>query len=159
MVLAGASAGFLVWNWPPAKIFMGDVGSGFLGFVFGVLAIASAKERPWLLWPWLILLSVFIVDSTLTLMRRLIHRGAVVRGALQPRLSTRRPAVGQPFESDVDGCGSQRGLAVPACVGSVCLASGRTSVRRGCPGSVGLHGISLWRRAGYIRHRSCVLRS
>ena len=72
LVLAGASAGFLVWNWPPAKIFMGDVGSGFLGFVFGVLAISSAKERPWLLWPWLILLSVFIVDSTLTLMRRLI---------------------------------------------------------------------------------------
>ena len=71
LALAGASAGFLVWNWPPAKIFMGDVGSGFLGFVFGVLAIASAKERPWLLWPWLILLSVFIVDSTVTLIRRL----------------------------------------------------------------------------------------
>jgi len=71
LALAGASAGFLVWNWPPAKIFMGDVGSGFLGFVFGVLAISSAKERPWLLWPWLILLSVFIVDSTVTLIRRL----------------------------------------------------------------------------------------
>jgi Fuc2NAc and GlcNAc transferase len=70
--LMGASAGFLVWNWPPAKIFMGDVGSGFLGFVFGVLAIASARDRPWLLWPWLILLSVFIVDSTLTLLRRLV---------------------------------------------------------------------------------------
>jgi Fuc2NAc and GlcNAc transferase len=72
LALAGASAGFLVWNWSPAKIFMGDVGSGFLGFVFGVLAISSAKERPWLLWPWLILLSVFIVDSTLTLVRRLV---------------------------------------------------------------------------------------
>jgi Fuc2NAc and GlcNAc transferase len=73
LALAGASAGFLVWNWPPAKIFMGDVGSGFLGFVFGVLAIASAKERPLLSWPWLILLSVFIVDSTVTLIRRLIR--------------------------------------------------------------------------------------
>jgi Fuc2NAc and GlcNAc transferase len=72
LALAGASAGFLVWNWPPAKMFMGDVGSGFLGFVFGVLAISSAKERPWLLWPWLILLSVFIVDSTVTLIRRSI---------------------------------------------------------------------------------------
>jgi Fuc2NAc and GlcNAc transferase len=72
MALTAASAGFLVWNWPPAKIFMGDAGSGFLGFVFGVLAIASAKEKPWLLWPWLILLSVFIVDSMLTLLRRLI---------------------------------------------------------------------------------------
>jgi Fuc2NAc and GlcNAc transferase len=72
LALAAASAGFLMWNWSPAKIFMGDVGSGFLGFVFGVLAISSAKERPWLLWPWLILLSVFIVDSTLTLLRRLV---------------------------------------------------------------------------------------
>jgi Fuc2NAc and GlcNAc transferase len=51
---------------------MGDVGSGFLGFVFGVLAIASAKERPWMLWPWLILLSIFIVDSIVTLLRRLL---------------------------------------------------------------------------------------
>jgi Fuc2NAc and GlcNAc transferase len=72
IVLAASSAGFLVWNWPPAKIFLGDVGSGFLGFVFGVLAISSAKERLWLLWPWLILLSIFIVDSMLTLARRLI---------------------------------------------------------------------------------------
>ena len=72
LVLAAASAGFLVWNWPPARIFMGDVGSGFLGFVFGVLAIASAKEQPWTLWPWLILLSIFIVDSIVTLLRRLL---------------------------------------------------------------------------------------
>ena len=72
LVLAAASAGFLVWNWPPARIFMGDVGSGFLGFVFGVLAIASSKERPWMLWPWLILLSIFIVDSIVTLLRRLL---------------------------------------------------------------------------------------
>ena len=70
LVLAAASAGFLVWNWPSAKIFMGDVGSGFLGFVFGILAISTAKERPWLLWPWLILLSVFVVDATVTLLRR-----------------------------------------------------------------------------------------
>jgi FlaA1/EpsC-like NDP-sugar epimerase/UDP-N-acetylmuramyl pentapeptide phosphotransferase/UDP-N-acetylglucosamine-1-phosphate transferase len=71
-VLAGASAGFLVWNWPPAKIFMGDAGSGFLGFVFGVLILSSAKEQPSLLWPWLILLSAFLVDSTWTLLRRLV---------------------------------------------------------------------------------------
>jgi Fuc2NAc and GlcNAc transferase len=72
MALAAASAGFLVWNWPPAKIFMGDVGSGFLGFVFGLFALSSYQERPSLLWTWLILLSVFVVDSTLTLIRRLV---------------------------------------------------------------------------------------
>ena len=73
MALAAASAGFLVWNWPPAKIFMGDVGSGFLGFVFGLFALSSYRERPSLLWIWLILLSVFVVDSTLTLIRRLLR--------------------------------------------------------------------------------------
>ena len=72
LALAGASAGFLVWNLSPARVFMGDVGSGFIGLAFGVLAISSAKERPWLLWPWLILLSVFVVDSTLTVIRRLV---------------------------------------------------------------------------------------
>lgn len=69
-ILGAAAAGFLVWNWPPARIFMGDVGSGFTGFVFGVLTIASAKEQPQLLWAWLILLSVFIVDATVTLVKR-----------------------------------------------------------------------------------------
>ncbi len=73
LVLAFASAGFLVWNWPPAKIFLGDVGSGFLGFIFGVLIIACARRQPSLLWTWLILMGVFIVDATLTLMRRIIR--------------------------------------------------------------------------------------
>jgi Fuc2NAc and GlcNAc transferase len=73
LLLAFASAGFLVWNWPPAKIFMGDVGSGFLGFVFGVLIIAGAKGQPPLVWPWLILMGAFVVDATITLIRRLIR--------------------------------------------------------------------------------------
>src|SRR5215469_7537140 len=42
VIVAAASAGFLAWNWPPARIFMGDVGSGYLGYTIGVLAIASA---------------------------------------------------------------------------------------------------------------------
>lgn len=73
-VLAATVAGFLVWNWPPAKIFMGDAGSGFLGYVLGLLAIASARDRPWMLWVWVILLGVFIVDATVTLLRRAIAR-------------------------------------------------------------------------------------
>jgi Fuc2NAc and GlcNAc transferase len=71
-VLAAASSGFLVWNWPPARIFMGDAGSGFLGFVLGVFALSSARMQPSLLWPWLILLSAFIVDSTVTLITRMV---------------------------------------------------------------------------------------
>ncbi|MEW5715688.1 glycosyltransferase family 4 protein [Pseudomonas sp. SB113] len=68
--LAMAVAGFLFWNFPPARIFMGDAGSGFLGVVLGVLSIQAAWASPEFLWCWLILLGVFIVDATFTLARR-----------------------------------------------------------------------------------------
>lgn len=73
-MLAAASLGFLVWNWPPAKIFLGDAGSGFLGFSLGVLAMFSSRAGTAFLWPWLILLAVFVVDSTVTLLRRVLSQ-------------------------------------------------------------------------------------
>jgi len=72
LVVAAGSLGFLIWNWPPAKIFMGDVGSGYLGFVIAVLAIAATRQNPAALWTWLILTALFVVDATVTLVRRLI---------------------------------------------------------------------------------------
>jgi len=69
-LLMMASAGFLFWNFPPAKIFMGDAGSGFLGMVLGFIALKSAHISPDFFWSWLILLGVFIVDATWTLLRR-----------------------------------------------------------------------------------------
>ena len=73
-LLAGASLGFLAWNWPPAKIFMGDVGSGFLGFALGGVALLVHRETGLNLWVPTILLAVFVTDATLTLVRR-IGRG------------------------------------------------------------------------------------
>ncbi|WP_447793403.1 MraY family glycosyltransferase [Pseudomonas farris] len=73
LILAGAVAGFLYWNFPPAKIFMGDAGSGFLGIILGVLVLQAAWVEPELMWSWLILLGVFIVDATWTLIRRLVR--------------------------------------------------------------------------------------
>lgn len=70
-LLAAATAGFLIWNWPPAKIFLGDVGSGLLGFVFAVLAIASANQHMISITNWIILLGVFIFDATFTLIHRI----------------------------------------------------------------------------------------
>lgn len=70
--IAAASAGFLLHNWPPARIFMGDAGSAFLGFLLGVLpAYASADPRVpaaavLALWP-------FIFDAAFTLGRRLLR--------------------------------------------------------------------------------------
>lgn len=73
LLLAAAVIGFLVWNFPPAKIFMGDAGSGFLGIVLGVLSLQAAWISSQLLMAWLILLGVFIVDATVTLIRRLVR--------------------------------------------------------------------------------------
>lgn len=73
VVFGAAGVGFLLWNWPPAKIFMGDVGSGYLGFVIGVLALTAARANPSALWVWLILGAVFFVDATVTLVRRLLR--------------------------------------------------------------------------------------
>ncbi len=76
-LLAAAAAGFLVWNLPPARIFMGDVGSGFLGLMLGAISLQAAVERPILLWCWLVLLGVFVVDATVTLVRRMLRREQV----------------------------------------------------------------------------------
>lgn len=73
LLLAAAVAGFLCWNFPPARIFMGDAGSGFLGIALGVLSLQAAWVEAQLLWSWLILLGVFVVDATFTLLRRLLR--------------------------------------------------------------------------------------
>lgn len=73
LLLAAAVLGFLAWNWPPARIFMGDVGSAYLGFVLGVMALATSADGLLNLWVWLILLAVFIADASLTLLRRLLR--------------------------------------------------------------------------------------
>ena len=71
-LLAAGCIGFLVFNWPPARIFMGDVGSAFLGFVIAAMSIAAAAAAAAPIWTTLILAGVFIVDATITLFARLL---------------------------------------------------------------------------------------
>lgn len=73
VLLAACGAGFLVWNWPPATIFMGDAGSGFIGFALAVFALWTGHGAGMGLWPWLILAGIFLVDATWTLVRRIAH--------------------------------------------------------------------------------------
>lgn len=73
LLLSFTVAGFLYWNFPPAKIFMGDAGSGFLGVTLGILSLQAAWVSPALLWVWVILMGVFVVDATFTLVRRLVR--------------------------------------------------------------------------------------
>jgi len=72
--LAFATLGFLVWNWPPARIFMGDVGSGFLGFTLATFVLRMSHDHLVAVAICLILGGVFFVDASVTLIRR-IARG------------------------------------------------------------------------------------
>jgi Fuc2NAc and GlcNAc transferase len=74
LVAGAACLGFLRWNWPPAAIFMGDIGSGYLGYVIAAIAINSAATSALNIYVWLILGGVFVVDATMTLGRRLLRR-------------------------------------------------------------------------------------
>jgi UDP-N-acetylmuramyl pentapeptide phosphotransferase/UDP-N-acetylglucosamine-1-phosphate transferase len=72
LFLAATSTGFLIHNWWPAKIFMGDVGSAFLGFTFAFMALAALRHTPQvalvgglLLWP-------FLFDTVFTMVRRFL---------------------------------------------------------------------------------------
>ena len=71
-IFASANLGFLFLNWPPAKIFMGDIGSGFLGFVLGLFILIYSQETAVFLVVGLMLFSVFITDATYTLLTRVL---------------------------------------------------------------------------------------
>jgi Fuc2NAc and GlcNAc transferase len=73
VLLLGSVAGFLFWNFPSARIFMGDAGSGFLGYVLGLFCLQAASISSESFWAWVILLGVFVVDSTVALFRRLLR--------------------------------------------------------------------------------------
>ncbi len=85
LVLAGACLGFLIWNWQPAKIFMGDVGSGFLGFMAGTLCFVLGSIDPL---GALILNGPFLFDATMTLIQR-IRRGKSLTQAHRDHLYQR----------------------------------------------------------------------
>jgi Fuc2NAc and GlcNAc transferase len=73
LITAASVLGFLFWNFPPARIFMGDAGSGFLGLILALLSLHAGWQSAELFWGWLIVLGVFIVDATYTLLRRLLR--------------------------------------------------------------------------------------
>jgi Fuc2NAc and GlcNAc transferase len=75
--LAAATFGFLPLNWPPARIFMGDAGSTYLGFVIAALALLTIAWGWLSLSQWAILGAAFVTDATVTLTRRLLLREKV----------------------------------------------------------------------------------
>lgn len=71
-LMAACVFGFLLWNFPKAKIFMGDACSGFLGLTLGILALIALKENLALFCAWIICMGVFVVDATYTLIKRVL---------------------------------------------------------------------------------------
>ena len=71
LLVAASAAGFLVWNWPPAKIFLGDAGSGVIGYLVAAIAIGSENRRSVPLLAFAIVSGLFVADATVTLIRRL----------------------------------------------------------------------------------------
>lgn len=67
---SAAVVGFLAWNWPPARIFMGDVGSGFLGFVLAAMGLLELEAAKFSVWVLVLLPGLFLADATVTLVRR-----------------------------------------------------------------------------------------
>jgi len=74
VLLASSSLGFLFHNWPPARIFMGDVGSAFIGFTLAVLPVMAVQRNPRFMFAGILLVWPFILDTSFTLVRRLIHK-------------------------------------------------------------------------------------
>jgi len=77
ILISASLMGFLVLNWSPAKVFMGDVGSVFLGAVLVIVIGLSSLVDILLLYSWLILMGVFIVDATYTLAYRFFSKNNV----------------------------------------------------------------------------------
>jgi Fuc2NAc and GlcNAc transferase len=74
LLLVASISGFIIINWSPARLFMGDVGSYFLGFIIAMLAVLTVREQLISPLSWLVLTALFWVDASYTLLNRL-HKG------------------------------------------------------------------------------------
>jgi len=77
VLFAASSLGFLFYNWPPARIFMGDVGSAFIGFTLAVLPVIATQRNPRLMVAGTLFVWPFICDTTFTLVRRMINKESI----------------------------------------------------------------------------------
>lgn len=119
LLLAAASSGFLLHNWHPAKVFMGDAGSGFFGFLFAALPLLMPDPNGASLWAYAILLMwTFLADTSLTLLRRL-SRGENVLSAHRSHLYQRLVLAGQSHSRVAL---VYAGLAVLGAIAAVALA-------------------------------------
>ncbi|MCE5232349.1 MAG: glycosyl transferase family 4 [Mizugakiibacter sp.] len=148
LVTTAASLGFLLFNRPPARIFMGDVGSGALGLWLAALIGMTAARYPDLLWAGLILVSAFAVDATLTLLDR-IARGRAWYTAHREHLYQWLVRSGRTHAQADRRYAAWNLLAVaPAAAAAAAFPRGAAAV---CIGFYGLSGL-----AWMIGKRACI---
>lgn len=103
LTVASATLGFTVANFPPARLFMGDMGATMLGFTAGVMIIAGSARGDFPLWAGLAVFSPFLVDASMTLLKRVArgerltaaHRGHYYQRLVRAGLSHRRTVLGE----------------------------------------------------------------
>jgi len=119
LCIAAASAAFLVFNFHPARIFLGDVGSIPLGFLAGALGVQGWRDEAWPLWFPLLVFAPFIADASITLLRRLArgdrvwqaHREHFYQRMVRGRFGHRGTAY--VAYAVMAGCGAIALLAMP----------------------------------------------
>jgi UDP-N-acetylmuramyl pentapeptide phosphotransferase/UDP-N-acetylglucosamine-1-phosphate transferase len=98
LIVASACVGFLVFNFPPARIFMGDAGAPVLGFLAAALSLWADRDNLFPLWVAVLIFSPFIVDASYTLLKRILagkkvwqaHREHIYQQLVQMGWSHRR---------------------------------------------------------------------
>ena len=139
LLTSAASLGFLFFNWPPAKIFMGDVGSAFLGFTFAFAALLFARRQGALSFLMIVPVWPFVFDTAFTFLRRL-RRGERVFEAHRSHLYQRLVIAGWSHAAV-----SALYAFLAACGGAVLLSSLVLSARLTLSVAVvGMLGMLLW---------------
>ena len=153
--VAAAALAFLLYNFHPARIFLGDVGSIPLGFLAAATGLLGWRNDAWPLWFPLVVFGPFVGDATLTLVRRTI-RGERVWRAHREHYYQRMIRMGLGHRTTA--CIEYAAMAL--CAGAALYGRDQVPVIQAavfCAVSVGLAGIALWvdaRWARYSRHES-----
>ncbi len=138
LVIAAAAGGFLTRNFPPARIFLGDVGSSVLGLLAAAMTLWGAGLGLFPLWVGWLVFSPFIVDATWTLLRRIVNARAVLARAPLPPLSTpgagglgppSHLAAGLPADARRGGERHRRGPHARRASNGCCCSPGRRCMR------------------------------
>ena len=140
VLLAAASSGFLLYNWHPARVFMGDAGSGFFGFLFAAVPLLTSTAQPSLWVSAVLLMWPFLADTGFTLCRR-ASRGENVLSAHRSHIYQRLVITGR---SHRDVALAYAGLALLGAIAAVALVGGQRATLVGASAAIVVAAGSMW---------------